>query len=186
MIYYRIVKKIYQRAARKMCLDCENFIKRGAEILDLGCGSGIAGNEFRNFFEARVTGIDIRDWRIEKKPFQIFDGVQIPFSDNSFDIVLISYVLHHAKYPEALLREAKRVARGKIVIYEDLPEGFFSKIYCKLHQLSFDNLFGNPAKTSFKKAKDWEKIFKELGLKVIFKKRKQNFPIKKELYILEI
>ena len=185
-MYYRVFSKIYERAAKKMCLDSADFIEKGSKILDLGCGSGIIGKKFQDFFKAEILGIDVVDKRVEKIPFQIYDGKNIPFPENSFDLVLINYVLHHAENPEALLIEAKRVAKNKIIIFEDLPEGFFSKIYCKLHQLSFDKLFRNPSKTSFRTEENWEKIFKELGLNVIFKKRVNNFPVKKELFILQI
>jgi len=185
MNYYRIFSKIYERAAIKMCQSCQPFIEKGAKILDLGCGSAIAGNKFKEFFQAEVIGVDIVDRRILPLPFEIIDGKNLPFPEKSFDTVLISYVLHHSQDPTLLLNEAKRVSK-KIIIFEDLPEGFFSKIYCKLHQLSFDKLFGNSSKTSFKTEKNWEKIFQELGLNVIFKKKINNFSVKKELFILQI
>ena len=170
MNWYRTFSKIYEIAAKKMCLDCVDFIDKGSKILDLGCGSGIVGSEFQEFFKAQVTGVDIQDRRIKKIPFQIFDGFRIPFPDNSFDIVLISYVLHHAKNPEVLLKEAKRVSRGKIIIYEDLPEGILSKLRCRLHQVSY-NIFQKGSFWSFKTKKEWEELFKKLGLKIICEKK---------------
>jgi len=169
-MYYQIFRKFYEGAARKMCLDCADFIDKGSKILDLGCGSGIVGSKFQEFFEARITGIDIQDRRIRKIPFQIFDGFHIPFPDNSFDIVLISYVLHHAKKPEILVREAKRVSGEKIIIYEDLPEGFLSKLRCRLHQVSY-NIFQKGSFWNFKTKKEWEELFKKLGLKIVSEKK---------------
>lgn len=166
-----------------MCLDCKDFIARNSKILDLGCGSGIVGKAFQDFFKAKIIGVDIRDFRVENIPFQIFDGKKLPFSDNSFDIVLINYVLHHSGNPVALLKEAKRMTKGKIIVFEDLFEGFLSKLICKIHGITFDKFFGNPTKTSFNSEKGWEKIFKELELNIIFKKRVNNFPVKKELFI---
>jgi len=191
MNYYRIFSKIYRGAARHMCLACQPYIKKGSKILDLGCGSAIIGKTFQDFFKAEILGIDIVDKRVEKMPFQIYDGKNIPFPENSFDVVLINYVLHHSENPITLLKEAKRVTKEKIVIFEDLPEGFLSKLICKIHGNSF-SLFQKgvgggwrPSKTSFKTEKNWEKIFRDLGLNVIFKERRHNFPVKKELFILE-
>jgi len=200
-MYYRLFKSFYGMAAKRMCQDCENFIQKDSKILDLGCGSGIVGKAFQDFFKAKIIGVDIRDFRVENIPFQIFDGKKLPFSDNSFDIILINYVLHHSGNPVALLKEAKRMTKGKIIVFEDLSEGFLSKLICKIHGITFDRFFGNPTKTSFntelpKEAKvkmrtkfsfasekGWEKIFKELELNIIFKKRVNNFPVKKELFI---
>jgi len=201
-MYYRILFKTYERAAKKMCLACQDFIEKGSKILDLGCGSGIVGNQFKEFFYAEVIGVDIIARRILPLPFEIIDGKHLPFPEKYFDVILINYVLHHAKDPTALLKNAKRVGK-KIIIFEDLPEGLFSKLICRFHGLSYSTLFKNPnfisfktelpkeakvkmkTKFSFASEKNWEKIFKEIGLNVIFKKRINNFLIKKELFICE-
>jgi ubiquinone/menaquinone biosynthesis C-methylase UbiE len=185
MNYYQIFSKIYERAAKKMCLACQDFIEKGAKMLDLGCGSGIVGKTFKNFFGAEVMGIDIINSNISSIPFQIYDGKNIPFPENYFDAVLINYVLHHTQDPITILKEAKRVGK-KIIIFEDLFEGLLSKTICKIHGFSYNIFFRNPNYISFKSEKDWEKIFKEIGLNVIFKKRINNFPVKKELFILSV
>jgi ubiquinone/menaquinone biosynthesis C-methylase UbiE len=185
MNYYRLFSKIYEIGAREMCLDCQGFIKEGSKILDLGCGSGIAAKYFQDFFGAKVIGVDIRDNRLVPIPFQIFDGKNLPFENNFFDIVLINYVLHHCQSPEELLKEAKRVAK-RIIIFEDLPEGFFSKLRCKIHQMTF------PGKKifNFKTQKEWRKIFDKLALKIIaenqvFTKISWLDPVKRILFVLE-
>jgi len=172
--------------AKQMCLDCQGFIKEGSKILDLGCGSGIAAREFQDFFKAKVIGIDIRDNRLVPIPFQIFDGKNLPFENDSFDIVLINYVLHHCEDPETLLREAKRVAK-RIIIFEDLPEGFLAKLRCQIHQITF---FGGKRTFNFKKREEWKKIFEKLGLKIIaqnqvFTKLSWLDPVKRILFVLE-
>ncbi|MBU4299190.1 class I SAM-dependent methyltransferase [Patescibacteria group bacterium] len=185
MNLYRIFHPFYEKAAKEMSLDCQDFIKEGSKILDLGCGSGIVGKKFQDYFKAELIGIDVKDRRLEKIPFQKFNGRDIPFSENNFDVVLISYVLHHAGDPTALLKEAKRVGE-RVIVYEDLPEGFLSGLFCRLHGISFDKLFGNPNPTSFRTEKKWEDIFKEIGLNLIFKKEIKNFPVKKELFVLGV
>jgi len=172
--------------AKRMCLDCQDFIKKGERILDLGCGSGIVAKNFQDFFQAEVIGADIKDQRVFDVPFKIINGRDLPFPEKSFDTVLISYVLHHVKDPKKLLTEAKRVCRNKIIIFEDLPKDFLSEIICNIHGVSFDGIFKNPSKTSFKKEECWEKIFNELGLNIIFKKRIKNFPPKKGLFVLGV
>ena len=167
-----------------MCLDCRDFIRKGSEILDLGCGCGIVGKTFQDFFQAKVLGIDVKDYRISPLLFRLYDGFRLPFAENSFDAILINYVLHHSKDPVVLLEEAKKATKDKIIIFEDLPEGFLSNLICMIHGSSFDRFFGNPAKTSFKTENEWEKIFKDLRLNIVFKKRVSNFPVKKEMFVL--
>ena len=183
MKYYQVFSKVYQRAAQKMCRDCQGFIEKSSKILDLGCGSGIIGLAFQEFFQAEVIGADVRDNRISPLPFKLIDGKKLPFPENFFDVILINYVLHHSENPTTLLNEAKRVSK-KIIIYEDLPEGFLSKLICKIHGASFAKFFRNLNSASFKSEKEWEKFFRELGLNIILKKKINNFPVKKELFVL--
>ena len=194
MNYYRIFFNIYQRAAQKMCLECQEFIEKGSRILDLGCGSGIAGKAFQEFFQADLIEVDIKDKRVVNIPFQIIDGINLPFPENYFDVVLINYVLHHAKNPLALLKEAKRVTKDKIIIYEDLPERFLGKAICWFHGYTF-HLFFQHSKTekreklnfNFKTNKEWRDVFENLELKSIFEKRISSIfnPIEKKLFVLE-
>ena len=170
-----------------MCLECKDFIEEKSKILDLGCGSGLAGREFQKFFKADLIGIDIVDIRVEKIPFQIFDGANINFPDDHFDYILISYVLHHAKEPLSLLKEAKRAAKKRIIIYEDLIEGWLSKLICKIHSSVFSYLFQDKKGSgNFKKEKDWKIIFKGLKLKLIFEKKVSSIlnPVEKKLFVL--
>lgn len=167
-----------------MCLVCQDFIEKGVKILDLGCGSGTVGKTFQNFFQAEIIGVDIKDYRVSPLPFQIYDGLHLPFSDKSFDVVLINYVLHHSEDPIALLKEAKRVTEDKIIIFEDLLDGFLSGLICRLHGASFAKFLGDFNKISFKSEKEWERVFEELGLNTLVKRRVTNFPVNKELFIL--
>ena len=186
MLYYRIFSKIYEMGAKQMCRDCQGFIKEGSKILDLGCGSGIAAKYFQDFFKAKVIGVDVKDNRLVPIPFKIIDGQNLPFEDNSFDVVLINYVLHHCQNPEELLKEAKRVSK-RIIIFEDLPEGILAKLRCKIHQIIFP---GGKKTFNFKKEEEWKKIFDKLALKIIaenqvFTKFSWLDPIKRIRFVLE-
>ena len=171
-MFYKIFSIVYEKAAGRMANDCRDFIGKGDRILDLGCGSAIVAKKFERFFQAEVAGIDIVDNRVEKIDFKLFDGRALPFEDKSFDDVLIAYVLHHCQEPLMTLSEAKRVARKRIIVYEDLPDGWWGKIRCKIHGNLFNIFFQkNRAQCKFLDQKGWEKVFKELGLNPIFEKK---------------
>jgi ubiquinone/menaquinone biosynthesis C-methylase UbiE len=188
MRFYRIFKRFYEQAAHRMCHDCGQFIGKHSKILDIGCGSAIIADTFQNFFETEVIGVDVIDRRIFPIAFSLINGKKLPFPENNFDNVLIAYTLHHAKDPIALLKEAARVCKGKIFIYEDLPDDFLSKLFCRLHSFSFDKFFGNKNKTIFKTGEQWKEIFKELNLGLVFSKQvSHDFnPAKKKLFVLEV
>jgi ubiquinone/menaquinone biosynthesis C-methylase UbiE len=180
MSFWKVFKPFYELAAEKMVKEIEGFLI-GEKILDLGCGSGIFGKKIEERLKKKVVGIDIVDKRVFKIPFKIYNGKIIPFSKDCFDVVIVAFVLHHTKDPISILKEAKRVGK-RIIIFEDLPEGIFGKVYCFLHWLSWNLFFGKSPKFNFYKTKEWKEIFKNLGLKLISEK---NFLIKRRIFVLE-
>jgi SAM-dependent methyltransferase len=180
MSFWKAFKKFYEIAAEKMAKEIKEFVI-GEKILDLGCGSGIFGKKIKEKFKREIVGIDIVDKRVVDVPFKIYNGKKIPFPENYFDLVIISFVLHHTQDPISILKEARRVGK-RLIIFEDLPEGIFGKIYCFLHWISWNLFFGKSPKFNFHKTKEWKEIFKNLGLKLISEK---DFLIKRKIFVLE-
>lgn len=52
---------------------------------------------------------------------QTFDGYNLPFKDDSLDLVILSHVLEHVEYERALLREVARVSKYQII---EIPMDF--------------------------------------------------------------
>jgi ubiquinone/menaquinone biosynthesis C-methylase UbiE len=155
----------------------------------LGCGPGIVGLVIKKYFQAEVLGADVADQRTVDLPFQLIDGKTLPFPDNFFDTIYIAHVLHHTENYLNLLEESKRVSKDKIIIYEDLPEGKLSSLFCQTHGFLF-NIIGmfNREKTYFKKEETWMEIFKSFNLQVIHKKRlkvSRFYPIKYIQFVLQ-
>ena len=97
---------------------------RPEKILDVGCGEGFALQRLnQKKIGKKLTGIDFLDTAIEigkrERPYldlsqgNIYD---IPFKDNSFDLVICSEVLEHIDDPEKGLRELIRVSSKHIVL----------------------------------------------------------------------
>ncbi|MFA5087356.1 MAG: class I SAM-dependent methyltransferase [Candidatus Paceibacterota bacterium] len=171
-----------------MCSECSPFIEPNSQILDFGCGSGTIGKEFAEHFKSKILGIDIIDNRVTDMPFQQYDGKDISFLPNDFyDTVLINYVLHHTPDPINTLKGAGMKSKKRIIIYENLSEGIVSKFLCKIHGVSFGIIFQkNFEPGKFFTRNEWEKIFKDLNLRVIYAKTISGFnPMKNTLFVLE-
>lgn len=190
IILGKMLSPIYKKSAKVTCQECEDFIEKGSKILDLGCGKGFITNTLKNYFKADILGVDIEDYRIVQGfPFQVYDGETLPFPDNSFDVVFLSYVLHHTEYPKKVISEAKRVTKDKVIVFEDLPEGIRGTLMAKVHTLTYSLVFRQEV-SHYKTEKGWKKFFNELGLKTIFKKRMGSwilwfFPQKRAMFVLE-
>lgn len=90
-----------------------------ANILDAGCGEGFAAEYIRSWHpNRRFFGLDRdkaalargRSWH-RRIVFNQGDILNLPFADNSFDLVLCFQVLEHLSEPGQALRELCRVSK---------------------------------------------------------------------------
>jgi ubiquinone/menaquinone biosynthesis C-methylase UbiE len=101
---------------------------RGRDVLEVGCGSGIAVQLFAEA-GANVTAVDLTDWAVATTSRRLAafglegdvrqaDAEKLPFADESFDLVFSWGVIHHTSDMGRALRELVRVCRsgGNIVL----------------------------------------------------------------------
>jgi ubiquinone/menaquinone biosynthesis C-methylase UbiE len=93
-------------------------------VLDVGTGTGVFAEAFARLGIA-ASGIDIRAdlLAVAREHLPSGDFVQgraekLPFADDSFDLVFLGHVLHEAVDPLEALKEARRVARVRVVVLE--------------------------------------------------------------------
>jgi SAM-dependent methyltransferase len=117
-------------------------IQRGETVLDVGCETGHLCQYLEQMHGAKATGIDVHDAVTVPIDFKLFDGESIPFEDNAFDHVVLSFVLHHVQDPMAFIKECHRVARRSVIAFEDLPETRVEKRLTALHIGVFNRFYG--------------------------------------------
>ena len=169
----------------------EKFIKTNDRVLDLGSGSGFLGKEIANHCNAKVTLCDIVDLNQTDLPLTIYNGIKLPFADKEFDIVIISFVLHHCYKQTPVLKEAKRVCLGKLIICEDNKEGIVAQFCTRMHGLFFNWLSRLGASCCFRSKMQWEKLFSRLGFKILVSQTGWrisaiNYPVKECFFVLEV
>ena len=88
-------------------------------VLDLGCGDGRLVDHIKsNLPDANYTGVDIdaspevNSRTRNDVQFQTFDGVHLPFDNDTFDIVYSRQVFEHVRHPDDLVREIRRVLKS--------------------------------------------------------------------------
>jgi ubiquinone/menaquinone biosynthesis C-methylase UbiE len=93
-------------------------INKDTKLLDVGCGSGISTN-----FECDATGIDPSDelLKIAEKKYphiQFFQGnaEQLPFEDNSFDVVISLTAIQNFADIQKGISEIKRVGKKQFAL----------------------------------------------------------------------
>ena len=98
-------------------------------ILDFGCGTGLLTDLLQNIAQT-VFGVDVsldslRNSASRVSKLAVFDGFQLPFLDNSFDVVVASCVFHHISpdsRPE-IVGEIRRILTlgGILIVIEHNP-----------------------------------------------------------------
>jgi ubiquinone/menaquinone biosynthesis C-methylase UbiE len=114
-----------------------------------------------------IHGVDIVDIRRNKDyPFRLYDGETVPFPDRSFDLVVLSFVLHHVPNEKkvVLLEEALRVSRAKVVVVEDTPSTAFDRLMNNRHGESYRRKIGSTAAFGFLTEGEWRWLFRGMGL----------------------
>lgn len=89
------------------------YFPASGHILEIGAGAGWQAHWLKHQ-GYEVTAVDIPESRYLQSrifPVILYDGINLPFPDNSFDIIFSSNVLEHIPDPNKLDREVKRVLR---------------------------------------------------------------------------
>ncbi len=111
----------------------------GKRALDIGCGGGLLAEEFAQL-GCQVTGIDPAPAAIEVAKahaegagltieYRVAAGEQIPYDDESFDIVYCCDVLEHVNDLDKVMAETARVLKPEgIYFYDTINRTMQSKL----------------------------------------------------------
>jgi ubiquinone/menaquinone biosynthesis C-methylase UbiE len=157
----------------------DKYLHGSARVLNLGSGDGLLSEELRSKPQdgkpIKVIDIDlINRTRTAQRPI-LYDGREIPFSDNFFDATLGMYVLHHSPDPDQLITEMKRVTSGHIVIVEDLAETPWDAVVCLYHGIRYSEWARDRVKLSRRKLQQWVQACAAQGLTLVDSMRLPRF-----------
>jgi len=138
-------------------------LDKSASILDVGCGKGFMLHDFQEFSSAyTVAGIDVSKYAIEnamdsvKKNVKIGDAKEIPFEDNSFDLVISINTIHNLELEDCKqsIREIERVSKKHAFVVVDAWR----------NQEEKERMLGwNLTALTYMHVDDWKKLFNSEG-----------------------
>ena len=141
------------------------LVPHGGSVLDVGCGDGqIAWNLGQLRPDLTLTGVDVLVRDDTAIPIAEFDGLNLPFEDNSFDTLMFVDVLHHADDAKALLGEAARVARDSIVIKDHLLTGLAAESTLRFMDWVGNHRYGVALPYNYLRPQEWEDLWGRLDL----------------------
>ena len=134
-----------------------------SSVLDVGCAKGFMLYDFLELIpDITVSGIDISDYAISnamddiKSKVQVADAKNLPFPDNSFDVVISINTIHNLdRYDCAqALREIERVSRT----------GSFITVDAYRNDEEKERMFAwNLTAKTIMSVDEWKAFFEEVG-----------------------
>ncbi|MCF1194936.1 class I SAM-dependent methyltransferase [Mangrovimonas futianensis] len=95
------------------------------DLLDIGCGKMPYRNYIlKNSKVENYVGLDLETALVyddQVKPDVYWNGITMPFEDNSFDCAFGTEVLEHCPEPEVVLKEVYRVLKPEGVFFFTVP-----------------------------------------------------------------
>jgi SAM-dependent methyltransferase len=152
----------------------DDFRGSGArlQVLDLGAGEGYVAQALQRQTGAAVTLADVVDLNRTDLPHRCYDGRSLPLDDDAVDVTILYFVLHHAEDPEAVLREALRVSRSRVVVAESIVTGRGQHLLLRMLDRLANRLRSGGAlraqerHLSFRSAGAWADLARRLGATV--------------------
>ena len=156
---------VLPRRAERLADLLAGMIPPNSSVLDVGSGDGRIDNLLlKQRSDLKLQGVEVSTRTQTRFPVTYFDGTNLPFEKQSFDIVMFVDVLHHTNDPTVLLREAVRVARKAIVLKDHVLQGLLSGTRLKFMDYVGNARHGVALPYNYWTLKQWSDAERHLGL----------------------
>jgi SAM-dependent methyltransferase len=160
-------KYVKSRRVGALAASIAPLVPLNATVLDVGSGDGLLADAvLRRRPDIQFRGIDVMARPDARIPVTTFDGARLPYARDSFDVVLFADVLHHTAHAEALLRDARNVARKAVIIKDHCADGFLAWPTLRFMDRVGNARFGVALPHLYLRWQEWEAMFGRLGMAI--------------------
>ena len=169
----KVYKAMYNRIPK---------VIQGKDVLEIATGPGLLAKHVAHTAN-KMIATDYSDGMIaearkgeypENLTFEVADATNLPFDDNSFDVVLIANALHVMTNPEKALKEIDRVLKYKGILiapnFVNHKNSFISSIWSgilKIVGVKFEHQWKTEEYKGFLEKNGWKvKICKEMQARI--------------------
>jgi len=160
-------KAVFKRRIDVLSRTIADFLPENAKVLDIGCGSGTLAKAVMALRpDVSFEGIDVLVRPDTDIPVKEYDGYNIPAPDGHYDIALFVDVLHHTDDPSRLVAEARRVAKGGLVIKDHNRDGLFANATLRFMDWVGNAAHGVRLPYNYLSSAEWRRLWSDRGLKL--------------------
>jgi len=164
--------------ARRFFRMLQDWLPGSGTIVDFGAGHGLLAERVQeNLSSASVLAFDYAPWTMGSVRVTPNSTTDIPLDDDYADLVLSVFVLHHCPDPMAILKEFRRICKGRVCIIEDVYENSWDRFRSGLIHEYMDSALGMPYNPAgFASVSGWTRRLTEAGFEVLEFRRRTMFP----------
>src|SRR6476620_9526499 len=159
-------RTVFARRLRVLSSAISEVLAEGAQVLDVGCGSGELASALIAIKPGlQVEGVDVLVRPNTAIPVRKYDGEHLPFPDQAFDYAMLVDVLHHTDDPASLLAEVSRVARH-VVIKDHYRNGFLAGLRLRIMDWVGNAPHGVRLPYNYLSRDEWAALWRAAGLRI--------------------
>jgi SAM-dependent methyltransferase len=97
----------------------------------------------------------------------VYDGINMPYPADTYDVVILADVLHHEPQPERLFGECVRVAKQLVIVKDHQRTGLFAQQRISLLDWAVNFPEGVPCTFRYNTPAQWAAFHRRHGLDLI-------------------
>lgn len=161
-------KPVYEHRQRVLVSLISPHLDPGAHVLDVGCGFGHLGRALMDASPSiQVEGAEAAVREGALIPITAVPAASLPWTDGSFDAVILADVLHHDHDQARLLCESARVSKRLVIIKDHLREGFLAEQRISLLDWAANAGYKVPVLYKYNSLSEWRSLVATVSSKVI-------------------
>ncbi|MBI4762752.1 MAG: methyltransferase domain-containing protein [Chloroflexota bacterium] len=159
---------MYWWSNRFYAMLARRYGKRGARLLEVGSGMGHLVAQLEDTF--KTYGVDINHWAVKKSKevvsasrLQTASAQELPFTNRSFNVVIIKHIVEHLPDPQKAIQEIARVTEPGGTLILATPN-----LDSLLKPWKGDRWIGyqDPTHISLKRPAEWMSYIEDAGFAV--------------------